>query len=374
MMAADCPHRPPCPGCPRFGDAAVPPRAREALRAWSAAHGGPEPAFETARGLGSRHRARLMVRGRTRVPKVGLFQAGSHRIVDIPRCAVHHPTINRVAAAVKEAAAGVTSYADAPHRGSLRAVQVAVASESGRAQIVLVENAREPGPVAAMAPALAQQLGDALLGLFWNGNPERTNTILGPHWQHLAGDALLWERVADGDVAYPPAAFGQSQPEVADAIARRVRACVTPGRRIVEFFAGTGALGLALLGAAASVHFVELNPAGAIGLQHALARRSAAERTRAEASTRAAEDCTDLLAEAEVVVLDPPRKGVHPAFLSALAVSPVQEVAWVSCGLDAFLAQATQLLATSSLRLTGLWAYPLLPFTEHVETVAHFRR
>ena len=137
---------------------------------------------------------------------------------------------------------------------------------------------------------------------------------------------------------------------------------------------GPAALGLALLDEAASVHFVELNPAGTLGLQHGLGRRSAAERERAEVSTGAAEDRTDLLDRAEVVVLDPPRKGVDPVFLSALAASPVQEVAWVSCGLDAFLAQATRLLETSSLRLAGLWAYPLLPFTEHVETVAHFRR
>ncbi len=52
--------------------------------------------------FGYRHRKRLAVRGRAASPKIGIFQEGSHRVVDIPRCLVHHPLVNEVAAITKE--------------------------------------------------------------------------------------------------------------------------------------------------------------------------------------------------------------------------------------------------------------------------------
>ena len=92
--------------------------------------------------FGYRHRARLAVRGRSASPKLGVFQEGSHRIVDVPRCLVHHPLINEVAAAVKQAVrdSGVAPYAERVHRGELRYVQVAVERSSASAQVVLVGN------------------------------------------------------------------------------------------------------------------------------------------------------------------------------------------------------------------------------------------
>ncbi len=98
-----CPHRPPCPGCPNWFGSEVPDRAREVLEARVAATGIDPPKVHLGQALGFRCRARLSVRGRAASPKIGIFQQGTHRIVDIPRCPVHHPTINEVVAALKQA-------------------------------------------------------------------------------------------------------------------------------------------------------------------------------------------------------------------------------------------------------------------------------
>jgi tRNA/tmRNA/rRNA uracil-C5-methylase (TrmA/RlmC/RlmD family) len=81
----------------------------------------------------------------------------------------------------------------------------------------------------------------------------------------------------------------------------------------------------------------------------------------------------DLLAGTDAVIVDPPRSGLEPALLEALCAAPPERLIWVSCGLDAFLAQAAALAERSPLRLRALEAYALFPFTEHVETLAHFR-
>ena len=149
---AGCSHRPPCPGCPRFGESGLAPEVLQrleqlALRTDAALHDVVEGGA-----LGHRHRARLMVRGRARSPKIGIFQAGSHRIVDTPRCAVHHPRINEAAAALKTAIreTGSEPYADRPHRGQVRALQVVIERGTQSAQVTVVtrdESAAEAGPL-----------------------------------------------------------------------------------------------------------------------------------------------------------------------------------------------------------------------------------
>src|SRR5258706_16246752 len=123
-----CPHRPPCPGCPRFGEPGIATPAFHALAALATDAGLAPPTVVQGEAFAYRCRARLMIRGRATSPKVGIFQEGSHRIVDVPSCLVHHPLVNRVAAAVKSAGrrTGARPYADVTHAGVLRAVQVVV--------------------------------------------------------------------------------------------------------------------------------------------------------------------------------------------------------------------------------------------------------
>ena len=111
---------------------------------------------------------------------------------------------------------------------------------------MLIENAARPGAVAALAEPLARTLGDALHSLWWNGQPERSNAILGRAWQHLSGPDAIVEGVADCEIVFPPGAFGQSHPAIADRIARDVQRCVPDGARVVEFHAGCGPLGISL--------------------------------------------------------------------------------------------------------------------------------
>jgi tRNA/tmRNA/rRNA uracil-C5-methylase (TrmA/RlmC/RlmD family) len=251
---------------------------------------------------------------------------------------------------------------------------VVVERRSQSAQLVLVENAASPGPVAELAAPLARELGDALHSLWWNGNPERGNVIVGTAWQHLAGPEVITDSVAGCEIAFPPGAFGQSHPALADRIAHRVQACVPDGARVVEFHAGCGPLGMGLLRRVERLTFNEVSEASLDGLARGVAARPEPERERAIVRAGPAAQQLDLLAGCDAVIVDPPRAGLEPALLDALCAEPPAQLVWVSCGLDAFLVQAQALLARSPLRLRSIEAYALFPFTEHVETLAHFSR
>jgi 23S rRNA (uracil1939-C5)-methyltransferase len=77
---------------------------------------------------------------------------------------------------------------------------------------------------------------------------------------------------------------------------------------------------------------------------------------------------------AQVVIADPPRKGLDPELTEYLGDYPPERFVYVSCGLESFLNDAARLTSSGKLRLGALTAFNLLPFTEHVETVACFER
>src|SRR5512133_2857904 len=118
-MTLVCSHRPPCPGCPRFGEPGIASAALEALQLLARRHGVADVPVVSGSATGFRLRARLAIRGRTGAPKIGMFEAGSHRVVTIPECVIHDPLINRVSAIVRRALidADVPPYVESTHRG-----------------------------------------------------------------------------------------------------------------------------------------------------------------------------------------------------------------------------------------------------------------
>jgi 23S rRNA (uracil1939-C5)-methyltransferase len=371
-----CPHRPPCPGCPRFGEPGIAPEALGTLAAVCAEAGLEAPVPVEGAPFRYRHRARLAVRGRTASPKIGLFQEGSHRIVDVPSCLVHHPLINEAAAAVKEAVrrTGVSPYADRSHRGLLRYVQVVVERASASAQVVLVANDQSPDPLGPLARAVRDRLDGRLHSLWWNGNPARTNSILGPHWSHLSGPPAVCESLNGARVFFPPGAFGQSNLPLFERLAAHAAGWVPDGARVVEFHAGCGAIGLGLLPRVRSLAFNEAAPASLEGLAMGLAARPATERERATLLPGPAADHAAAVRDADVVIVDPPRRGLDDRLLAALLATPPARLIAVSCNPVAFASEARALLAGGRLRLDAVVPWGLFPHTGHVETLACFTR
>ncbi len=325
---------------------------------------------------GFRHRARLAIRGRLGTPKLGLFESGTHRVVHIPNCSVHHPLINHVAAVVRRALvdAKITAFSDGAHLGLARYLQVVVERSSQTAQVVIVANSATPEPLAQCASLIRERLGGDLHSLWFNANLERANSILGPHFHAWCGPESVVERFGGEAVHYPPGAFGQSNLDIAQLIIEHVREQIPAGARVAEFYAGVGAIGLSVLQQVGQITLNELSPSSLHGLELGLAQLSAAQRAKITVMPGAAEANRLAASEAQIVIADPPRKGLDPALTDHFSAQPPEELIYVSCGLESLLRDAAQLTARGRLRLVSLRAFNLMPFTEHAESVACFRR
>jgi hypothetical protein len=237
--------------------------------------------------------------------------------------------------------------------------------------VVLVANSTRPDAVDALADALADRLGARLHSLWWNGNAERTNTILGSRWTKLRGADAVRESVRGAHVFFPPGAFGQNHLELADALVARVHEQVPEGARVAEYYAGCGPIGLGLLRRAARVVFVESAPMPC-GLAMGIAARPEIEQLRAAVVAGSAGEALEARDGAQVVIVDPPRRGLDAQLAARLAADPPPLLIYVSCDLSSFRRDAAQLVAGGRARLVALEAWSLFPNTEHLETLARF--
>lgn len=371
-----CPHLPPCPGCPRFGEGGISPDKRRRLDGLAKGVGLRGLRLFEGPATGYRHRARLAVRGRSNTPKIGIFQEGSHRIVDTPHCLVHHPLINQVAAALKDGikTLGVDPYFDGPHKGLVRYLQVVVERRSETAQVVLVTNSETADPARPLLARLVETLGRSLHSLFWNGHSSRDNAILGPRWERIVGPEAVSESINGAEVFYPPGAFGQSNLPLADRLVEAVSAAVPDGSRVVEFHAGVGALGLGIATRQSSHVFNEIGAESLRGLELGIAAMPEVVRARLKVFPGVAADHLRLVHDADVVITDPPRKGVEGPLLARLCERPPKRWIGVWCGYESFEREAEAALASGRFRLVDLAGFALFPFTDHVEVMAAFER
>ncbi len=376
VATAPCSHRPPCQACPRYGETGIGAAARALLERLARDHGlGPVTVVDGAL-TGSRHRARLAIRGRVGAPRIGLFEPGTHRVVHVPECRIHHPAINLAAGAVRRALidTGTTCYSERAGQGLARYLQIVVERASQTMQVVLVGNAPSAEPAAACLEAIGERLDSRLHSLWYNANTSGGNAILGRDFTRLRGPPSVVERFGGTPIHYPPGAFGQNNLDMAERIIGHLRARVPSGARVAEFYAGVGAIGLSLLTDLAALTLNEVQPESLAGLELGLAELPPAEHSKVRVVPGAAGAAAAAADGADVVIADPPRKGLDTALVEWLAARPPQSLLYVSCDAGSLARDTAALTTRGALRLTELTAFNLMPFTEHVETVAVFAR
>lgn len=373
-MSVECSHRPPCPGCPALNEDDAAAQKLNALK--DLVSDDRAELLETMVGP-ERHfriRAKLAVRGRVNNPKIGIFQQGSHRIADIPACPVHHPAINVVVGQLKAAMRKhkIEPYVERPGLGLLRYVQLVVQRVTGKVQVTLVVTDSQASALAPFLETFSGLVGDRLHSLWLNENAEYGNTILGPLFQHVRGEEYLTEEFGGRTLHFHPGAFGQANLELAERMVHFVDSQVPEGKRLLEYHCGVGAMGLGLMEKSSSVTFNEISPYGLSGLKRSLA----AEKGGAswDIVPGAAADCATLAGAADVVICDPPRKGMEAELIEAIRKSPAERVILVYCGFESFLRDVARFRTDGSFRLVRIQPVALFPHTNHLEVVAVLQR
>ncbi|MBI3179063.1 MAG: class I SAM-dependent RNA methyltransferase [Deltaproteobacteria bacterium] len=246
-----------------------------------------------------------------------------------------------------------------PDTALLDTVELAYSRRDGRAAAAL----HGVGPIAAYRESLEWMSGAGLSGVEITSGRARWrhgNVELHYDHAHAAEFALLFE----------PAVFTQAFPEMNDKLVERVMQAVRPQQapRLLELHAGVGNFTVPLARAGARGIAVEHHRRATI-----LCRRNCrAAGVDIEVRDISDHQALDLVAGADVVLLDPPRTGAK-LVAAALATSGPSRVVYISCD-SATLARDAALLVRGGYALTSLELFDMFPETEHSETLSVFDR
>jgi len=189
----------------------------------------------------------------------GLFRRGTHSVLSIPECEVHHPAVNRAVHALVAATEKVGTAAFEPDssQGGLRYVQFQVERTTGRICLTLVwyaELLKETQPSLSRLQKELQRLEPDLWHSMWvHCNDGSGNNIFSRNpnrWHRLVGPEFLREPLAAGNkgwLYYTPLAFRQGNMSGFDILAIDVARKVPGKSRVCELYAGIGVLGLTAL-------------------------------------------------------------------------------------------------------------------------------
>ncbi len=324
------------------------------------------------RSLGYRNNSKLVCgRASHGGIQLGAFAPRSHHVVDLAGCRVAAPPLDDVAAVVRRILDDerVAAYDERSLTGLVRHVVLRV-SHVGNVLATFVTARPDWPDGASIARALLAARPD-VVGVVHNANPSRGNSIYGEEDRVLSGYGHLEDAVGATRLRVSSRAFFQANREVAALAYAEIAAAVDSlprGGRVVDVYAGVGgiALTLAARDAAADVVGIEEHPA-AVDDARASARLNGITNARfvaGDAASRLGE-----LDRADVVILNPPRRGCDPDVLDAAAALRPRLIAYLSCAPDTLVRDLAR-LSGLGFETRSVTPYDMLPHTPHVEALA----
>jgi 23S rRNA (uracil1939-C5)-methyltransferase len=371
-MHVDCPHADRCPGCPLIGLPYPEQLSKKALalsRALAPYGALSEADVSAVEGAESTTDYRLRAKLVAKHGKLGLFSRGSHDVVDIPECPVLRPRL-------REAAEGVRRLLrDAP---SVSSVDLREADDGVLVTLGGASPTGKPETLEALADRVQREVSGVIAVATGERAHDSPRVIASAPRVRRGPSEARHHLEPDGPYHYAsPGAFTQlhaaQAARVYALVAARLSAAVgsLAGRRLLELYAGSGALSLRLARWGATVTAVE---------SHAPAARLAERAAREQGlplSARAGDAgavLSELLREGErfdAIVVNPPRRGLGPDVRKLLGRLAPRALVYVSCE-PATLARDADDLARLGLALRSVAPFDMIPLSDALETVATF--
>ncbi len=305
---------------------------------------------------------------------LGLHAPGTFfKVLDIRACLLQPDLGNAILGQVREfvRASGEPVYGLRSHRGFWRFLMLrhSVAADHWMVNIVTATDKRR-----TLIP-LATQLMTAhpnIVSVVNNINARKAAVTIGESEVSLAGDSFITDRIGPYQFDISANSFFQTNTAGAERLYATVRsfAGLTGGERVVDLYSGTGTIAICLspeAGEVIGIEIVESAVADAIKNCH----RNRISNCRFIQGDIAAE-LQQVTTPADVVVIDPPRAGMHTQVLrQVLDMAPVR-IVYVSCN-PATLARDLGLMK-DFYRVAAVQPVDMFPHTYHIEAVVKLEK
>ena len=306
----------------------------------------------------------------------GFFRAGTHDVVENRRCLILPGETDAVKDTVMDYVNQfhISIYDELSHKGLLRHIYVRRGAVSGQILVCLVVNGEDlPRPEALIARL---QTIPGFTTLVLSINTKKGNAVLGDRFLTLHGPGYIEDTLCGLNFRLSPRSFYQVNHHQAQRLyeAAIAQAQIAKSDTVLDLYCGVGTITLAMASAAGRVIGVEVVP------QAVEDARDNARRNHIENAEFFCGDAGQAALELEksgvhpdVVVVDPPRKGLNADTIEALHRMSPRRIVYVSCD-PATLARDIALLKEKGYTLKTAQAADLFPRCAHVESIVLMSR
>ena len=320
---------------------------------------------------GYRNKAQYPVSSQKGRAFAGFFRAGTHQVVENDRCLILPKDTDLVKKIVMDYVNHfrISAYDETTQKGLLRHIYVRRGTVSGQVLVCLVVNGRKLPKYEVLIEKLKAVPGFATLVLAVNTRPG--NAILGDEFITLYGPGYIEDTLCGLTFRLSPRSFYQVNHHQAQRLYQAAieQAGITKNDLVLDLYCGVGTITLAMAGAAGKVIGVEvIEQAVEDAKQNAL--RNCIENAEffCGDAGKAALELENRGIIPDVVVVDPPRKGLNADTIEALGKMSPRRIVYVSCD-PATLARDVALLKEKGYTLISAQAADLFPRCAHVESI-----
>ena len=307
----------------------------------------------------------------------GFFAPNTHRAVPCSSCLLQPEIFSFLTAKFVEFLNEnhIPAYREDSDTGVVRHLYLRSVKDHSQVMLCAVVRDEAGFPTQKFA-RFAQEVSPAVVSVYLNVQPEKTNVVLGDTCRLLAGEPVLHDRLCDLDFAISPLSFYQINHSCAQRIYRTAAqlAELSPQDVLVDFYCGTGTIGLSMAAQVKEVWGIEV-------VEDAVANATANAQANGIANARflcadAKDGVSELLRRGvcpTVAVIDPPRKGTTKAFIDQFCRLDIPKLIYISCN-PATLARDLVYFEEKGYAFTDVHLFDMFPRTGHVESVVCLTR
>lgn len=307
----------------------------------------------------------------------GFYAGRTHSIIANTDCALgaaeNEEILNVILDFMKEY--NVPAYREADGTGLIRHVLIRKGFSTGQLMVCLVINGKKIPHADVLVDSLCRISG--MTSISYSVNTEKTNVIMGLEIHNLWGQERIEDTIGELTFTISPLSFFQINPVQTERIYGKALeyADLQGNETVWDLYCGIGTISLFLAQKAGHVYGVEIIPEAIEDAKQNAARNNI---RNAEFYVGKAEEVLPQKYESEniyadIIVVDPPRKGCDEACLSTMVKMKPKKIVYVSCD-SATLARDLKYLSENGYEIQKVCAVDNFPQSSHVETVVRLSK
>lgn len=326
---------------------------------------------------GYRNKAQIPVRKINDQLQTGFFRKNSHDLIPLEHFYIQDPKIDEAIIKIRDTMRkyGVKPYNESDNTGNLRHIVVRRGYYTGEMMVVLITRTPKLFPTSKIIPDILAALPE-VVSIVQNVNPKKTNVIFGDETILLHGEDKMIDTIFDLKFEISARSFYQVNPIQTEVMYNKVKefAALTGEEIVVDAYCGIGTIGLTLAKEAKQVYGIEVIEE-AVKNAESNAKLNGIE--NATFTSGLVEEVLPRMLEQEikpdVVIVDPPRKGLEASLIDTLIETKPQRIVYVSCN-PATLARDIALLVEGGYEAKQIQPVDNFPQTTHIESVTLLER